>query len=47
VWFDAMTKLHIKHSYILACIYNIDKSRFAVKTSQSSRALINICEELS
>ena len=47
MWFDAVTKLHIKHSYSPACIYNMDESGFAVGTSQSSRALVNVREESS
>ena len=46
-WFDAVTELCIQNCYIPACIYNMDKSGFAVGASQSSRALVNIREQSS
>jgi hypothetical protein len=46
-WFDAVTELQIEHSYNPACIYNMDESGFAVGTTQSSRALVNVREESS
>jgi len=47
MWFDAVTELQIQHRYSPDCIYNMDKSGFAVSTSQSSRALVNIREQSS
>ena len=46
-WFDAVTELHIQHHYTPDCIFNMDESGFAVGTSQSLRALVNVCEQSS
>jgi hypothetical protein len=46
-WFKAVTELYIEHQYTPECIYNMDESGFAVGTSQSSRALVNIREQSS
>jgi hypothetical protein len=46
-WFDAVTELVVQHNYQPDCIYNMDESGFAVGTSQSSRALVNIREKSS
>jgi len=46
-WFDAVTELHIQHHYTPDCIFNMDESGFAVGTSQSSRALVNVREQSS
>jgi hypothetical protein len=46
-WFDAVTELQIQHHYSPNCIYNMDESGFAVGTSQSSRALVNVREQSS
>ena len=46
-WFDAMTELRIAHHYPPKCVYNMDKSGFAVGASQSSGALISVQEKSS
>lgn len=46
-WFDAVTELRIQHQYTPDRIYNMDESGFAVGTSQSHRALVNIRERSS
>ncbi|KAM0701561.1 hypothetical protein Q7P35_010469 [Cladosporium inversicolor] len=46
-WFDAVTELWIHNQYDLDHVYNIDESGFAVRASQSSRALVNIRETSS
>ena len=46
-WFDAVAELHLQHHYASDCIYNMDESGFAVGTSQSTRALVNVREQSS
>jgi hypothetical protein len=42
-----MTELRIAHHYPPECVYNMDKSGFAVGASQSSGALISVQEKSS
>ncbi|KAK3116872.1 hypothetical protein LTR53_002312 [Teratosphaeriaceae sp. CCFEE 6253] len=46
-WFDAVAELFLQHQYPAERIYNMDESRFAIGTSQSSRALVNVREQSS
>ena len=41
-WFDAIAKICLKYHYPLEHHYNMDESKFAVGTNQSSITLINI-----
>ena len=41
-WFEAVTELQLQHQYPPEHRYNMDESGFAVGTSQTSRALVNI-----
>ena len=42
LWFDAVTEKHLKHDYPPKHHYNMDELKFAIGTSQSSKALINV-----
>ena len=46
-WFETITELKLQHGYPPERQYNMDESGFAVGTSQSSRALVNIREKSS
>lgn len=46
-YFEATTELYLQHQYPPERRYNMDESGFAVGTSQSSRALVNIREKSS
>ena len=45
-WFDVVTEPRLQHKFP-GRIYNMDESGFAVRESQSSRALVNIREKSS
>ncbi len=46
-WFETVTELQLQHQYPPERRYNMDESGFAVGTSQSSRALVNIRDKSS
>jgi hypothetical protein len=46
-WFEAVTELYLQHQYDSERVCNMDESGFAVGESQSSRALVNVCEKSS
>lgn len=46
-WFDSVRALMDEHQYRPSQIYNMDESGFAVGTSQTSRALVNVRDKSS
>jgi hypothetical protein len=46
-WFDAVRAIMDEHQYGPSQIYNMDESGFAVGTSQTSRALVNVRDKTS
>ena len=47
LWFDAIIKKYLKHCYFFEHHYNMNKSRFVIGNSQSSKTLINVCKKLN
>jgi hypothetical protein len=43
-WFEAVTKLYLQLQYDPNRVYNMEESGFAGGESQSSRALVEVCE---
>ncbi|KAJ9624525.1 hypothetical protein H2203_005260 [Taxawa tesnikishii (nom. ined.)] len=46
-WVDVETELFLQHQYPPERVYNMDESAFAIRASQTSRALVNIREASS
>ena len=46
-WFDVVIEKWLEYQYPLECVYNMDELGFAIRASQSSRALINVQESSS
>ena len=44
-WFNAIAEMFSEHRYPSEHRYNMNESKFVVGTSQSSKALVNICEK--
>ena len=45
LWFDTIVEKCSEHHYFLEHHYNMNKSRFVIGISQSSKALVNIHEK--
>ena len=45
LYFDTITKIYLEYHYFFEHYYNINESKFAVKTNQLLKILMNICKK--